>query len=336
MKKKTLKYLLGIVVTALALWLSFRNLDWNKLRESFVQVNLFWVALAVLSVLVSVYIAGIRWHLLLKSRASIPLTEIFKFNVIGQYVNIVIPARFGELLRAWLAARKYSLSGSYVLGTIVIEKFVETIIVVILAGLAPLFITFQERLRGHTVAVVAVIALIPIVSFVIWKRELVRRWLTKIANIFPASIRQRLLNFLDKGMEAFSQLKSIKMTLRVVLITILVIVSQVITSFILFQAFGFKLYFFEALVLQVVLIIGMSLPSVPGKIGVFEYTVLLVLTMFGIEKGAALSYGLMLHVIAYLPKMLLGFVFMANMNISLKKTGEEMDKFQAQQQEKKQ
>ena len=49
----------------------------------------------------------------------------FFFNIISQYLNIVVPARFGELLKAWLASRKYSISGSYVLGTVVIEKIVE-------------------------------------------------------------------------------------------------------------------------------------------------------------------------------------------------------------------
>jgi uncharacterized protein (TIRG00374 family) len=126
-------------------------------------------------------------------------------------------------------------------------------------------------------------------------------------------------------MEAFTLLKDIKMILQVVFITLIVIFSQVITNLILFKAYGFKLSIFEALILQLALLIGMSLPSVPGKIGIFEYTVVLVLSMFGIEKSIALSYGLMLHVIAYLPKILLGFIFTTNLNISLKKVVKEIE-----------
>jgi uncharacterized protein (TIRG00374 family) len=172
--------------------------------------------------------------------------------------------------------------------------------------------------------------MIPILILVVWKRQMVLKWLARLAGIFPAKLRDRLLNFLDKGMEAFSLLRNVSMTLRVVLITGLVILSQVITNLLLFRAYGFNLSFFEALILQVILIIGMSLPSVPGKVGVFEYTVVLALSMFGIGKSVALSYALLGHVIAYLPKIILGFLFMASLNISIKKTEAEINKFEGE------
>ncbi|UCH97028.1 MAG: flippase-like domain-containing protein [Candidatus Aminicenantes bacterium] len=325
MKKKYLRYALGILITALALWLSFRNLDWETLKTSFLQVNVIWVVLAIVNILLSVYIVGWRWQILLESKAHIPLSDMFRYNIISQYVNIIIPARFGELLKAWLASRKYSLSGSYVLGTVLIEKMIESFLVIVLAVLAPVFYTFKTKLKGHTIAIVIFLILIPLLILVIWKREWVRKQLARLANLFPTKLKKRILDFLDKGMEAFALLKDIKMILQVVLITIIVIFSQVITNLILFKAYGFQLSIFEALILQVVILIGMSLPSVPGKIGIFEYTVLLGLSMFGIEESIALGYGLMLHVIAYLPKILLGFVFTANLNISLKKAETEIE-----------
>jgi len=330
LKKKPLKFALGLLLTALALWLSFRNLDWNALSQSFSDVDIFWVFLAVVNVLITVYILGWRWQILLKSKADIPLFDMFRFNIISQYVNIIIPARFGELLKAWLVSRKYSLSGSYVLGTVVIEKIFETFSVVILGVLAPLFFTFQTQLKGHTLAVGFLVVLVPLVTLVLWKRETVRKWLTRLARVFPGKLRRRLLIFLDKGMEAFALLKDIKMTLMVVLVTFLVILSQVITNLFLFKAFGLNLFFFEALVLQLVIIVGMSIPSIPGKLGVFEYTVILGLSMFGVGDNIALSFGLMLHVAAYLPKIILGFVFMSNLNISIKKAEAEMNKFEGQ------
>ncbi|MCP4219181.1 MAG: flippase-like domain-containing protein [bacterium] len=328
--KKTLKYLLGFLVTALALWLSFRNLDWDVLRKSVSQINVLWILLALVNTLFSVYLMGWRWQILLKSKAHIPLTDIFRFNIISQYLNIIIPARFGELLKAWLASRKYRLSGSYMLGTIVIEKIVESFTVVMLGVLAPLFYTFKTELKGYSVAVAIFIILIPMISLVIWKRDTVRKWLVRIAAFFPGKLKIRLLNFLDRGMEAFGLLKSASMSLKIVCITLLVILSQVITNLILFKAFGLNLHFFEALILQLVLIIGMAIPSVPGKIGVFEYTVILGLSMFGVDESTALSYGLMLHVIAYLPKIILGFVFMAGLNISLQTTEAELEQFEGE------
>lgn len=60
-------------------------------------------------------------------------------------------------------------------------------------------------------------------------------------------------------------------------------------------------------------------PSVPGKIGVFEYAVILALSLFDISKSQALSYGIMLHLVAYLPKILMGLIFISSTDISLRK-----------------
>lgn len=332
LKKKPFKFIIGLVLTVLAIWLSFRNLDWHDLSRTFSQVNIYWVAAAVINVLVTVYILGWRWQMLLRSKGPVTLADMFRFNIISQYMNIIIPARFGELLKAWLVSRKYAISGSYALGTVVIEKIIETFIVVILGLLAPLFFTFKNQLelKGQTLAVGVFILLVPVVILMIWKREMVRQWLKRLARIFPGKLRQRVLNFLDRGMEAFGLLKDIRLTLRVVLVTFLVLLSQVITIMFLFEAFALNLFFMEALVLQLIVLVGMSIPSVPGKIGIFEYTVILALSMFGVDEGTALSFGLMLHVGAYLPKIILGFIFMANLNISIRKAEAEIGKFEGE------
>ena len=60
--------------------------------------------------------------------------------------------------------------------------------------------------------------------------------------------------------------------------------------------------FFVLIVLQV----GTSVPSTPGKIGVFQYLVVLALAPFGIEGEPALTYGVLLHVVGFGPVVVLG------------------------------
>jgi len=81
------------------------------------------------------------------------------------------------------------------------------------------------------------------------------------------------------------------------------------------------------MVLLLIVQAGNAPPSVPGKIGIFEYMVILGLSFFGIEKADAMGYALMLHVVSYLPKIILGFIFMANLKISIKKAESEMTQF---------
>ena len=52
--------------------------------------------------------------------------------------------------------------------------------------------------------------------------------------------------------------------------------------------------------------LGMVIPSSPGYIGVYEYIVVLALSLFGVEREMALSYGLVLHGVIYVGQSLLG------------------------------
>lgn len=330
MKSKLIRYAVGLIVTVLALWLSFRNLDWAELGESFTSVHLFWVILAVINVLFTVYAMGWRWRLLLKSKKDIPLGYMFQLNVIAQYINIVLPGRFGEIAKAWLPAKRYELSGSYVLGTVVIEKMFDFFAGVILWVSISAFVAFHGEIKGYTMmALVICIILIILLVLVLWKREMVRKLLYFFSSLLPeGKFKQRVVNFLEKGMEAFSQLKDSKTSLGLALYTVLIILLSTLTNFLLFLAFGFKLSFFEAMVLLLIIQVGNAPPSVPGKVGIFEYMVILGLWLFSIEKADAMGYALMLHVVSYLPKIILGFLFMANLNISIKKAESEMTQFQ--------
>ncbi len=320
MKKKWIKYVLGVLVTVLALWLSFRKLDWNALQRSFLQVNVFWVGAALFCTLFAVYALGWRWHMLLKSKVKLPMLYMFKLNVISQYLNIVIPGRFGEIAKAWLPAKQYHMSGSYVLGTVLIEKMFDFISWVLLWLTIPAFFVFHDDIeaKGYKMALIVSVVLIVLMVLVVWKKEMVRRWVHFFAGVLPVKFQQRLVNFLDRGLDAFGLLKNFQTSLVLVLYTALIILLSSLSNFLLFKAFGFDLTLFQAMVLWLVIQMGSAPPSIPGRIGIFEYMTILGLSLFGINKTDALGYGLMLHLVSYLPKIILGFVFMTNLNLTVK------------------
>ena len=71
------------------------------------------------------------------------------------------------------------------------------------------------------------------------------------------------------------------------------------------------------LLLLVVLQIGVRVPSSPGSIGVFHYLSVLTLSVFGVEKDLAFSYGVLLHLVTYLPPSLLGIAYLGRSGYSL-------------------
>ncbi len=312
-KNKWLKILVGFAITALALWLSFRKLDLEVLKKTFFQVNFFWVILALVNTILTVYALGWRWRILLKPEGKIPLSSLFRLNIISQYTNIIMPARLGEVVRSYLASKQYKISGAYVVGTVAIEKFLDFIVFVSLWILVPTFFSMQKEVKGYKIALFFSILATLILVLIIWQPKIFLKLISFLSRLLPKNSRQRVINFLEQGIEAFGLLKRAKTLLLVVALTFGFIVGQVLTNFFLFKAFHLRLSFWVGLVVLLAIQVGNIPPSVPGKIGIFEYAVILALSVFAISKSQALSYGIMLHVVAYLPKILLGFIFIATM-----------------------
>ncbi len=67
--------------------------------------------------------------------------------------------------------------------------------------------------------------------------------------------------------------------------------------------------FLAAIVLLVILQAGVAVPSSPGKIGVFQNLAVLGLSLFGVAKAPALAFGVVLHLLIFLPVAVMAGIF---------------------------
>ena len=86
---------------------------------------------------------------------------------------------------------------------------------------------------------------------------------------------------------------------------------------ILLWSLDIQVPFVATLTLLVFLQVGVRLPSSPGSIGVFHYLCVVALSFFGVTKSVALSYGLLLHLVTFLPTSLLGLLYLSRKGYSL-------------------
>ncbi|MFC2142024.1 lysylphosphatidylglycerol synthase transmembrane domain-containing protein [Acidobacteriota bacterium] len=314
-ERKEFRFAAGILITGPVLWLCFRKLDWDVLWASFSRVRWIWVGAALINVVFSVYALGWRWRILLKPKAKISMRRLFHLNIIGQYTNIISPARVGEVVRGYLAAKDDNLPGGYAIGTIFYEKILDFSVFLALWMGVPAAFMLEISIRGYIPALIAACLIIGILIFLILKPQLVLLLYGKLSFLFPGKYRKRLQEFFSSGLEFFQQLKDWKTNMVLVALTVVFLGGNALTIFFLFRAFGLKLSFYAAVVVLLVIQVANIPPSLPGKIGVFEYAVILALTVFSIEKGAALSYGILLHVVAYVPKIVIGQYLIARYKI---------------------
>lgn len=316
--KRILRFSLAFALTALALWLSFRNVDWVDLRNAFGRVNYFLVAVAAANSIFSVYALGWRWEILLRSQCEISLGKLFRFNIVSQTINIVAPARMGEFARAYLVSKEGGASVSFILGTILIERLLDVFMFSVFWVATPALMALKGPFAGHRAWLL--LFLLPAVLLVLFSfaPSLFLKSADLFGRLFPMKTRARILCIVRQGLEAFSSLRQKGTLIRLLLWTAGLIFSQILTNFILFKAFHFPLSFGPALVVLLAIQAGSLPPSAPGKIGVFEYVVILALAVFVIPRSEALYYGLMLHLVVFLPKIALGLLYFSRMDLRLR------------------
>jgi hypothetical protein len=73
-----------------------------------------------------------------------------------------------------------------------------------------------------------------------------------------------------------------------------------------FAAFDIPVSYYGALLLQGLLILGISIPSTPGFFGPFEAVIVAVLALYGVPNDVAFSYAISFHLTSFVPITLLG------------------------------
>jgi uncharacterized protein (TIRG00374 family) len=63
---------------------------------------------------------------------------------------------------------------------------------------------------------------------------------------------------------------------------------------------------------------GLTIPSSPGYVGVYQYLLVYLLSIFGVPKTEAFTISVLYHASWYIPYTILGFIFLVTEHIKVK------------------
>src|SRR5437773_11071901 len=132
----------GIALAAagglLALFL--RNTDFHQVATEIGRAQLGLVALAFLATTAAYVFRALRWQYLLLPIGTVRFSNALRTTIIGFAASALLPARAGEVLRPYLLARRERLSATAAFATIILERLLDTVMVLVLfAGFLLLF-----------------------------------------------------------------------------------------------------------------------------------------------------------------------------------------------------
>lgn len=320
--------LLGGAIAALVLLaFFFRGMDWSALGRALAEARLApLVAFVVVTVLI--YLARAwRWGWLLQPLGRVRLADLLSATMVGFASGLLIP-RAGELLRPWLVSRRYPIPTSAGFATIVLERLVDLVTVLVLfAGYLFLLPAPPTQAGGQlmsllkiagaltgAVALAALVFLLAIHANAERVTAALGRWLSRA----PQWLRGPLGGILHAFADGLAVLRAPWPHLAGIGGQSLVVWLLIALGFQLNNAaFGIDLPFHASFLLIAFLVVGVAIPT-PGMVGGFHAFYLLALAdVFGVERARAAAAGIVAHALSNLPVLVLGLALLGREGLSL-------------------
>ena len=300
--------LLSLVVAAVFLYLAFRNVPLAELGAALGRFKLPWLIPAfAISFTLQVFRTW-RWQLELRPLARISFGRLWVVICVAYMAINLLPVRLGEFVRPWLLSRRSSVTFSNVVGNLVIEKTMDSIVIVfyILVGLLTATDLPPWVRRGAVFPAVGAALLVSLVVLLWWKGEpFVDRWVVgRLPERFGATLK-RVTGAIVDGMRV---LPDGRLLATVFVVSVALWFLPILSSYVIIRAFNFQVPFNAALIVFIFIGFGTALPNAPGMIGTFQYACVLALGLFGIDQTAALAYGLVLNAIQLVSLVVQGLV----------------------------
>lgn len=300
--------IISLIVSGGFLYLAFRNVKLDDLGVALGRVSGSWLLVAIgVSLLIMVFRAW-RWQLELLPLEHVPLGRLWVITAVAYMAINVLPVRLGEVVRPWLLSRRSNVSFVNVVGNIVLEKTMDSVLILfyILVGLLTIENLPVWVRRGAIFPAVGAGILVSLVLLFWWRGEaFVDRW---VLHLLPERFRGGLKKILASMADGMRVIPNPGLLLAVFLVSMVLWFLPILSSYIMILAFDFSVPFSAALVVFIFVGFGTALPNLPGMIGPYQYACQLALGLFGVSDVDGLAYGLVLNAVQFLTLIAQGLV----------------------------
>jgi glycosyltransferase 2 family protein len=286
--------LLGLAISAIAIVLVVRQVDveaaWEVLRGAVPAL----VAATVACIVLDLTLRALRWRGLLAPVARLRLRTVAASLLVGYLANNILPARLGELVRSHHLGDRTGVSRASVLGTVVVERVVDTGVLVTIASAAIVILSVRGivasavllglALTGFLVAALALALVAHRLPYADRVAAAVERW--------PAVVRaaSRLRGGLAVAGRPRTMAGAIGWSVAAWAATI---VAFALAG----QAIGVELTWGQAALLAAGVSLVTAIPAGPGYIGTFELAAVEIGKAVGVPADDAFALALLVHAV---------------------------------------
>jgi uncharacterized protein (TIRG00374 family) len=304
---------IGVLISLACIYLVLRGVDLRKTADLLGGAQPAWLLLAVAAVFGDLVFRALRWQILIRPICRVPLRRLSAYMLVGYLANNVLPARLGELVRSHYLGDREGISRSATLGTVVVERVVDTVVLVGIGAAAILVLNIRGVVVSAILVGVAIAGLLCVALAV-----------ALAAHRLPGA--GRAAAFLGRWPRVVGVATRLREGLRVAALprtvaaaSILSIAAwscTVVAVLAVGQSLGIELTVGEGALLAAGTNLATAIPSGPGYLGTFEYAGQSIALAFGLGASEGLALAVLIHVLTLAVSSLGGAVALVRLGWS--------------------
>jgi hypothetical protein len=315
MRKGNFLTIAGFIISILLLYFSLKDIKFQEILQTLRNADYRLILVPLFFILISVVLCAFRWSRITGS--GVGFRDTFVALLIGLFVNNVLPARIGEVARAYVLSKKKDLSFTYAFSTVLVDRFFD------LTGLLLLTFLFFPRHSlppavSRAIYILVALLLLCIVCMLLLSRErfanIVAGWLGRVQRPLFSKLAQRVITV----QENLKRINSPFNLMYLVLISSVTWFSMSTALYFVTLILGVHVEFVVIPFVCALLNMGLTMPSSPGYVGVYQFLLIYLLSIFDVPKYEGFTISIIYHAAWYIPYSILGFVFLLKEHLKLR------------------
>src|SRR3990172_3285673 len=143
--KKNLAF--GIITSGIFLYLATRGVNLSEMWDSLKGANYWYVIPYSAFIILGMWVRAYRWRFMTDHIKKISLKSLFTSTMIGFMAINLLPARLGEVVRAYSLGSKEKISKSATFATIILERIFDLIALLVLIWFTLVFFPTPPEIR---------------------------------------------------------------------------------------------------------------------------------------------------------------------------------------------
>jgi len=331
--KKYQQLTIGLAVALVALYYTLRNVSLDEVVGSFKEMDHIYIIPAMLIIALGYVFRAYRWQALLEPTLKVNVSGLYSPMMVG-FMGNFLPARAAEVLRPYLLAKKYNITFSAALASVVMERLFDLVMLLLIFVWVFWFeadvFSSNVEFSGFSVQTMAVkfgqVCLIAAGAFAVFiygllnhKEKLMRlvRWCTRRLPEKWAEKIEFLVEEFTLGCEVIRNFRTLT---KVTLHSLLIWATNIFAFYPLYFAYDLQNKTIASLLILTVMIsILITVVPTPGFLGSFNAGVLIALHgIMGEAELNAISLGMVMWALFAAAILVSGFYFVLHDHMSIK------------------